>query len=290
MQTPPTRIVARSKKQAMDWSLVLVSQGIESVIEPPEDGNWHLLIAGDDAERAFKALRQYRLENRAWPWRHSLPWPETHFDWLSLGWAGLLVFLHWAGSVQPALYDKGVMASQAVHAGEWWRVLTAITLHADLAHLAGNLSIGVVLLGLAMGRYGTGTGLLAAYVAGVCGNIASLWLSTRPFQGLGASGMVMGALGLLAAQSLHASVRGENPMARKVAGIGAAILLFILYGFSPGSDMVAHAGGFFAGLVGGMVLARLPLKYCQSMKINLANGLFLLALVAITWWLALRTS
>lgn len=288
MPSELTRIAARSKKQAMDWSLVLASQGLEPIIEElPENGGWGLVIASKDSEKAFKALKQYRLENREWPWRQPLPWPEAHFDWMSLAWAGLLVFFHWAGSVKPELYKNGMMASNAVRSGEWWRVFTAITLHADLAHLAGNLSIGVVLFGLAMGRYGTGTGLLAAYLAGVCGNLASLWLSSRPFEGLGASGMVMGALGLLAAQSLHPSARAENPMTRKLAGVGAAILLFILFGLSPGTDTVAHLGGLVAGLGLGAILVWLPPRFSRNLMLNVASGLLLIALVTGTWWLAL---
>ncbi len=51
----------------MDWSLVLASQGIEAVIEPPgEDGRWGLVVASRDCERALKSLRQYRVENRDW--------------------------------------------------------------------------------------------------------------------------------------------------------------------------------------------------------------------------------
>jgi membrane associated rhomboid family serine protease len=273
----------------MDWSLVLASQGIEAIIEPPaENGDWGLVIPARDSEKAFKTLRQYRLENRDWSWRHPLPWPETHFDWMSLAWAALLVFFHWATYAKPGFRDAGIMASNSVHAGEWWRVFTAITLHADVAHLAENLSIGIVLFGLAMGRYGTGTGLLASYLAGVCGNLVSLWFSARPFQGLGASGMVMGALGLLAAQTVPTGGRAVIPMTRKLAGVGAAVLLFILYGLSPGTDTAAHLGGLVAGLLLGIILARLPQRFCANLKVNVITGLALLGAVAGTWWLALR--
>jgi rhomboid protease GluP len=288
MQTEVTRIAARSKKQAMEWSLVLASQGIEPVIsEPTETEGWTLVVPARDSERAFGALRQYRRENRESPWRRPLPWPETHFDWLCFFWAGVLIFFHWAGSFRPALYDHGVMASRAVKSGEWWRVFTAITLHADVAHLAANLSVGILLLGIAMGRYGPGLGLLAAYLAGVCGNLASLWTSTKPFEGLGASGMVMGALGLLAAQSLRPAAHGENPRSRRIAGVGAAILLFILYGLSPGTDTMAHFGGFVSGLALGSILVRLPDRFCHGIGVNITSGLVLCALVAGTWWRAL---
>src|SRR5439155_16880290 len=40
-------ILARNRRQAMDWSLVLISQGIESVVEPSEDA-WMLQVQPPD--------------------------------------------------------------------------------------------------------------------------------------------------------------------------------------------------------------------------------------------------
>jgi len=46
-ESATARIPVRSRRQAMDWSLVLLSQGIETTILPPgEDGNWSLLVPG----------------------------------------------------------------------------------------------------------------------------------------------------------------------------------------------------------------------------------------------------
>src|SRR5213078_4135285 len=142
------------------------------------------------------------------------------------------------------LQAAGLMHSTAVAHGQWWRLFTAIWLHADLGHLAANASIGLVLLGFAMGRYGTGTGLLASYLAGAGGNVAAWLLSLEQHRNLGASGMVMGSLGLLAAQSL--SLWKQDPAARKylLSGIGGGLMLFILFGLTPGTDVMAHFGGF----------------------------------------------
>src|SRR6185295_492432 len=85
---------------------------------------------------------------------------------------------------------------------DWWRLFTAQLLHADLLHFATNAVFGFLLLGLAMGRYGNGVALLATFLAGAGGNIVSWLVYGASFRGLGASGMVMGALGLLAAQSV----------------------------------------------------------------------------------------
>ena len=68
-------IPARNRRQAMDWSLVLLSQGIECVIERSADG-WTLLVEPQDRSRALATLRQYQIENRGWAWRQRRPdWP-----------------------------------------------------------------------------------------------------------------------------------------------------------------------------------------------------------------------
>lgn len=288
VESKQARIPVHSRQHAMDWSLVLISQGIETIIEPPRDGEgWALLVPAQDSQRALKSLRQYRLENRDWPWRQQLRWPETPFDWGAAVWAVVLIVFHWVGSVDTHWVNAGIMDSAKVASGQWWRVITAMTLHADVAHLAENLSIGVVLLGLAMGRFGTGIGLLAALLAGVGGNLASLLLNEKPFEGLGASGMIMGALGLLAAQTLRSEAVHSRSRKETLAGVAAGVMLFVLFGVTPGSDMAAHLGGFVSGLALGAALVFCPQRLRQNAKLDLAALILFVALLTASWQLAL---
>src|SRR5262245_53381993 len=83
---PPeaSRISTRSLAQAMDWSLVLISQGIGSEIQQDQaNSTWGLLVMPEDYLKAVSAIRQYRLENRRW-WRHDVFHPGLLFDWGSL--------------------------------------------------------------------------------------------------------------------------------------------------------------------------------------------------------------
>lgn len=199
------RIPARSRQQALDWSLVLASQGLEPVIDfSEEDGGWALWVPSQDCDRAVECIRLYEHENRGWPWQKELLFPGVLFDWASLAWTLLICLFFWVSDSTGALRSAGMMSSIEVSNGQWWRLFTAVWLHADLAHLAANATIGIVLLGLAMGRYGTGTGLLAAYLAGAGGNLFAWFFAATPHNSLGASGMVMGCLGLIAVQSLLA--------------------------------------------------------------------------------------
>ena len=200
---PYARITAQSRRQAMDWSLVLASQDIHPIIAPPgELSGWGLLVEPDHYERARLAIQQYRLENRGWGWRRELPGGALEIHAGALFWCLLLAFAHWVVSfVEPQFYPAGRMDNVRVQAGEWWRLFTAVVLHADLAHLMANVTFGLVILGFSMARFGPGVTLLVTYLAGALGNVWGLVLYDRPYTGLGASGMMMGALGLLCIHS-----------------------------------------------------------------------------------------
>lgn len=286
MEPAAARISARSRYQAMDWSLVLASQGIDCAIDYAEEGaSWALVVAYQDYEPARSALHQYYLENRRRPWRQDVLGAGILFDWGSLAWVFLVVLFFWLSS-RGDLKSVGIVDSTALEHGQWWRLFTAMWLHADAGHLATNASIGLVLLGLTMGRYGTGAGLLAAYLAGAGGNVIAWTLSAAPHLSLGASGMVLGCLGLLAVQSF--SLWRQTPHAGKyiVSGVVGGVMLFVLMGLTPGTDVLAHAGGFASGLLLGALLTLVP-GIAQMARTNFLCGLVFAFLVVVPWWLAL---
>ncbi len=269
----------------MDWSLVLISQGIESTVDFAAESGWGLIVPSPEHQRALDLIRQYRLENARWPWRQHIR-AALLFDWGSLAWVILLCLFFRLDDSGTALHDAGLMDGAAVSHGEWWRLSTAIFLHADLGHLAANAGFGLVLLGLTMGMYGTGAGLLAAYLTGIGGNVLA-WLIDPAHRSLGASGMVMGCVGLLAAHSFTTS-RFNPRMPKSVAGgIAAGVMLFLLLGSSPGTDIVAHLGGFMTGIFLGSLLSRWR-RLSQNPGANVSAGALFILLVTLTWWAALR--
>jgi rhomboid protease GluP len=174
-------------------------------------------------------------------------------------WSLFLIGIYaWTVYRVPAFYISGAMDSEAVAAGEWWRLFTAMLLHVDLAHLMANATLGCVLFGLSMGQYGGGYGLLLAYLAGAGGNCAGLILYAEPYRSVGASGMVMGALGLLAVHSFGYWRRLHFPPAAVFRALLAGGMLFALLGLDPASDVVAHLGGFVSGIILGAMFTFLP--------------------------------
>lgn len=288
MQPPPDALIpAASRRQALDWSLVLASQGIEHAIQQDEVTGWALAVAAADHERALAQIHFYRQENRHWRWRRPVFQPGLFFDWSSLAWVLLIIFFYGWNEVRADLRTPGWVDGVALAHGEWWRLFTATWLHADPAHLAANVVFGFLFIGLAMGRYGPGMGLLAAYLAGVCGNVAA-WLVHEPtMHGLGASGVVMGALGLFTSQSFTRLKRPHAIAIRLFSGaVLAGVLLFVFLGTSPGTDIVAHFGGFVTGLLLGSLLALAP-RLVHQLRANVIAAILFVALVILPWWRAL---
>ena len=291
MQPMSAIIPVRTERQAMDWSLVLVSQGIEATIERDLETNLWLVVEAPDYQRALQAIRQYRTENRHRAWRQQLPWTGLVFDWRSLLPLLFLIFLF---AVQATgrgdLNAAGMMNNKAVHSGEWWRLFTAVTLHGDLTHLVANVTTGLLLLGLAMGTVGPGMGLLAAFLAGVGGNLAGLLFYPETHRGLGASGMMMGALGLLAAQWLVLLRHGLTPRQLAARGVLSGCLLLVLLGFSPAGnvDVLAHVAGFVTGLALGAGLTLCPPGLTHGIWSDRIAAVLCMVLTGGTWWLALR--
>jgi len=253
----PSVFVARSESQARDWALVLISRGIESTLgQDPVSGRWVLLVPANLRERGAAELRAYHQENRGWSWRATMSDTDLHFHWGALAWVLANVFAFQFG---PEFAQRGWFDPVRFSKGEWWRAITAVFLHHDLAHLASNAIYGSLVLGLALGRYGLGIGLLGGLLGGVAGNLLGFWVRHgHDYTGLGASGMVMAGLGTLAAFSVRWWRHGRNATRFVLPGLFAGGFLFVQLGTSPGSDVVAHLGGFVVGLLYGAVASWIP--------------------------------
>src|SRR5262249_21470503 len=102
----------------------------------------------------------------------------------------------------------GESVAGLVRGGEWWRAVTALTLHADATHLAANMLFGALFTWFTAQLAGTGVASLAVLLSGALGNAANAALEPPEHTSIGASTAVFGALGILAA--LHVSQRARE--------------------------------------------------------------------------------
>ncbi len=229
---------------------------------------WQLSVAEQDAARASEEIRAFDAE------RHAPPVGRKPIAELGNGWNGvaafaalLLVFailqaqdvlgLDW---VRAGRLDAG-----RVLGGEWWRAVTALTLHADLGHLASNIAFGSF-FGLYVGRYlGSGLGWSAILAGGILGNAVNAWIQPASHLAIGASTAVFAALGLLGAYTWRRGFLRNTPWRDRIAPVTAAVFLLAFTGTGTGTgdgnvDVMAHLTGFAAGFGIGVWLAasRIP--------------------------------
>jgi rhomboid protease GluP len=151
------------------------------------------------------------------------------------------------------------MEAGRVTSGEWWRTVTALTLHVDLAHLGANLVFGA-LFGLLAGQaLGGGVAWLLIVMAGALGNFANAWLQLPEHISIGASTAVFSALGLIVVHAVRPDAASREPVRRWSPVVGGVLLLAFL---GVGRRANRHHGtchrfpGRFAGRLDGMRFAK----------------------------------
>jgi membrane associated rhomboid family serine protease len=269
----------------MDWSLVLASQAIPTRLEADVEGRHWLEVPEADASTAQEVLKVYQAENRRWRWERRIPSTPLVFHWGSVVWVALILALHVVTVRDASLYEAGVMNAVSVRAGEWWRPITAVTLHADSAHLAANAMSGFLFLGIAMGYWGAGLALLAALLAGVAGNFAGWAFYPETTRIVGASGMIMGAIGLLAVAPTPVGSLTKLRFQVLLRALTPAAFLFVLLGFGPRphTDLIGHTAGFVAGMVFGLLLHPLRRRPQIRARLNQPAMIVAMALFAAAW-------
>jgi membrane associated rhomboid family serine protease len=197
----------------------------------------------------------------------------------------LTVFL----SVDAGLFDldwlrAGRLEAGAVLAGEWWRVVTALTVHVELDHLLGNLAFGSF-FGYAVGRYlGGGVGWLTVIASAAVANGLNAWVEAPTHRSIGASTAVFAALGLLVAYTWRRGFLRHTPWRARIAPIVAGLGLLAFTGTAgENTDLGAHLFGFIVGFGGGLVLARASTAWLQSRAVQRACAVLAAMLVLAVW-------
>lgn len=190
-------------------------------------------------------------------------------------------------SQQGAAFRAGAADAARILDGESWRTMTALTLHADAAHLVGNAAAGA-LLGTAVCRaLGAGVGAALIVASGVAGNALNAWVRGGPHVSVGASTAVMGAIGVLSGLAFVRARRARRRRMRAWLPLAAGLGLLAMLGADPRSDLGAHAFGFVCGIAFGAMVGRwMPAVPGRPVQWPLA--LALLALTLAAWWRALR--
>jgi membrane associated rhomboid family serine protease len=279
-----------SRAACFEFSLVLDAKGL-AYDRVEADGAWVLLVPPAVAEAANDELTRYAAERSL---RREVPAPFVPFAGSTAGaavYAFILILIAYCAGIESFgidWFDAGALESKAGAAGEWWRALTALTLHLDQEHLLGNLLFGVG-IGILAGRmFGPGLAWLSILLSGAMGNYIDMLVSPSWHRAVGASTALFAALGLLAGfgwgQRLNLRERRFYRWAPLFAGI---CLLALLGAGNEHVDVLGHLLGFMTGTTVGWIFARAGLPK-RGAALQIAAGSAALLLLCAAWLVALR--
>jgi rhomboid protease GluP len=285
---PPAVVFRGSKLLCREFSLVLEARGVEHEVRESE-GSWSLIVPPLLIHRAYDEISRYSAE-RSLP--RSIPNRIEPFSGAAIGAIGyVLILLATAYCAGIGLFGADWLSLGALDAAagrEWWRALTALTLHLDQEHLMGNLLFGVV-AGIAAGRLlGPGVAWASILGAGALANYAEILIAPAAHRAVGASTAVFAALGLLAGlawrQRLTLRERRWYRWAPLIAGV---CLLTLLGAGNAHVDVLGHALGFLFGVGVGWIYARTGVPRNRGKRLQIAAGAGAAVLLCAAWFLAL---
>jgi len=200
-----------------DHGLVVLAMGRPYWLVSSGAG-FRLLVEPPAIEAAREQLACFDRESIGWPPPPVMPEAparKTEF-FTPLLWA-LTVLAVFCGQIEwPGAWETaGALDTQAVFAhGEWWRLGTALFLHADLGHLASNVLSGIFVFSAVLSTIGRRRGWLLLGVASIAGNFAVAALNyARSYHSLGASTAIFAGLGLLTGRAIRGVRRARHPPA-----------------------------------------------------------------------------
>jgi membrane associated rhomboid family serine protease len=252
---------------------------------------YFLFVPAGVAERARHELWEYETENRpASP--PALPLEPVYQDgtWGVVGYIvviSVVAILAGEAAFGRDWFTAGRVDGALIRAGQWWRTVTALTLHSGLGHFAGNLGFGA-LFGIMAGRVlGPGVTWLAVVVAGAMGNFVNTLLLDTAHRSIGASTAVFAALGLVAGFSWRARLFTQNRWAYRLGPIvgGLALLAYTGTG-DENTDIGAHLAGFGCGFLAGILLT-IVYRYVPDRRVQRTAAATALAIVIGAWIVAL---
>ncbi|MFN2359228.1 MAG: rhomboid family intramembrane serine protease, partial [Desulfotignum sp.] len=244
----------RSSETADLILLILASQNIAAQKRPGPEGI-DIMTSVEQAAAAKLQVAAYFKENQAGEKPlPALPVGTSGFTTpAAFVIMGVLTAIHiginMSGTRWEHILAYGASAMY-IHQGETFRVITALFLHSDTAHLLGNLAGIFVFAGPVIRLSGYGSGPFFLLFAATCGNLINARFHGTALLSIGASTAVMAAAGGLAAFQM--TQKGPMRKRDRIMPIiaGATLMAFLSHG--ENTDVWAHVFGFLCGVTSGV--------------------------------------
>ena len=247
-------IPALNKKTAREYPLLLDSLSIANNAVFRWN-SWQIEVDFSDYEKAKSEISAYEASGRIEKIHNKF----AHIRFQKVDWTIFCATLILLAAFHVFIYEfdhlelikAGRSSAAAITEGEFFRAVTALTLHGDYKHLFSNIFFGGIVLWALSTMTGTGSALLFALFTGFAGNIMNAFFYGSAHNSIGASTSVFGVIGVLAGLQFFDSFR-EKKLGRWIP-FGAALGLLAMLGSSEKSDVLAHLFGFVAGVPAGTV-------------------------------------
>jgi membrane associated rhomboid family serine protease len=187
------------------------------------------------------------------------------------------------GPSERVLFRLGAMYPPAVAEGQYWRLFSAMFLHAGLFHLLFNAYALWIFGQVVEEEYGTPWMLALYFLTGFLASVTSYALGPVNMLAVGASGAIFGLFGAFVAYNYR-----RRHLALASARLRSAVALILLNMFLafaiPGIDWRAHLGGLVAGVVGGYVVEGVGPRQSRAVLRTLGLLSMIAVGVAIVAW------
>ncbi|RJP90521.1 MAG: rhomboid family intramembrane serine protease [Desulfobacteraceae bacterium] len=272
-----------TRKQADTCALVLSSAGLAYKVLRDKTSGWGVWVKESQYDQALDVMNRYFSENRpVFPPRTSKTSVVTTGMLISGMIACIIIlasqlWVNASGDVRETVNRFGASASHILD-GEYYRVVTALMLHSDDVHLAGNMA-GLFIFGTAVCAVtGWGVGWLMILMCGACGNLVNALMYESAHVSIGASTAVFGAIGILTGYQIVSHSRTSVKFGAAWIPLACGLALLGMLG-STGEhvDIMAHLFGFSCGLAAGLcyalVFKGLPGRIVQWIAVFAVTGI-----------------
>ena len=232
-----------------EWMLVLVAEGLSPAVRHTSYG-FALVVPASEAEQANAALAAYESENSPAPQVEDEPHGTGYLTAGITVATVLLAFFLITGEPNSGnpWFKRGSSDAAFLLSGEWWRSVTALTLHVDLGHVLSNAIAMVLFLSAACRSLGPGLGTATVLLAGAAGNLANAFLQGPAHVSVGASTSVFAAVGVIVSLAVVRRRRMRSFRRRTWLPIAAGFALLAMLGTGQYRvDLWAHFLGLLAG-------------------------------------------
>ena len=239
-----------NSKEADTYGLILSAAGIFFQTRKEKSG-WQISVHDHDETEALFHVQKFIDENARMPEKvNTLPIAEK-IQIFNGVWVAVLIMVVYiaVGDNREMFTDIYGASASKIMAGEMYRTVTALLLHADTVHLIGNM-VGIALFGAVVCAInGAGVGWLMILFSGCFGNYLNALLYQSHHTAVGISTAIFGAVGMMATYQFWNKFRQSGERYKAWLPIAGGIALLGILGSGEGRvDIMAHLFGFCCGI------------------------------------------